>query len=46
MRQVYDLALQTYYDRPEDWFRMVEQAMKRDLAGLLRLKNTSGSIMK
>ena len=32
MRQVYDLALQTYYDRPEDWFRMVEQAMKRDFS--------------
>lgn len=32
MRQVYDLALQTYYDRSEDWFRMVEQAMKRDFS--------------
>lgn len=32
MRQVYDLALQTYYDRPDDWQAMVEQAMTRDLS--------------
>ncbi len=32
MRQVYDLALQTYYDRPDDWHAMVEQAMKRDFS--------------
>ncbi|HEL2054796.1 TPA: glycogen synthase GlgA [Streptococcus suis] len=32
MRQVYDLALQTYYDRPEDWQAMVKQAMERDFS--------------
>jgi len=32
MRQVYDLALQTYYDRPEDWQAMVQEAMKRDFS--------------
>ena len=32
MRQVYDFALQTYYDRPEDWYAMVHQAMKRDFS--------------
>ena len=30
MRQVYDLALQTYYDRPEDWQAMVLEARVRD----------------
>ena len=32
MRQVYDLALQTYYDRPEDWQAMVQEAMERDFS--------------
>lgn len=32
MRQVYDLALQTYYDRPEDWYAMVKQAMERNFS--------------
>ncbi|HFI0695323.1 TPA: glycogen synthase GlgA [Streptococcus suis] len=32
MRQVYDLALQTFYDRPDDWKAMVSQAMERDFS--------------
>lgn len=32
LRQVYDLALQTYYDRPEDWQSMIQQAMERDFS--------------
>lgn len=32
MRQVYDLALQTYYDRPDDWKAMISQAMERDFS--------------
>ncbi|MGQ7393465.1 glycogen synthase GlgA [Streptococcus suis] len=32
MKQVYDLALQTYYDRPEDWNAMVKQAMEEDFS--------------
>ncbi|MGT2910891.1 glycogen synthase GlgA [Streptococcus cameli] len=32
MKQVYDLALDTYYNRPEDWKTMVEQAMDLDVS--------------
>lgn len=32
MKQVYDLALDTYYNRPEDWAKLVQQAMKLDVS--------------
>lgn len=32
MRYVYDFALDTYYNRPDDWKGLVEQAMKRDVS--------------
>jgi starch synthase len=32
MKQVYDLALETYYERPDDWQKLVEQAMNLDVS--------------
>lgn len=32
MRQVYDLALETYYERPEDWAKLIQQAMELDVS--------------
>ncbi|MGT2716217.1 glycogen synthase GlgA [Streptococcus respiraculi] len=32
MKQVYDLALDTYYNRPEDWQRLIQQAMTADVS--------------
>ena len=46
MRQVYDLALQTYYDRPEDWQAMVQEAMERDFSWRASAESISSFIMK
>lgn len=32
MKAVYDLALDTYYNRPEDWAILVENAMEKDVS--------------
>lgn len=32
MKRVYDFALETYYDRPDDWRKLIEQAMTRDFS--------------
>ena len=32
MKYVYDLALETYYSRPDDWAKLVEQAMTKDVS--------------
>lgn len=32
MKQVYDLALDTYYNRPEDWQELIRQAMTTDVS--------------
>lgn len=32
MRQVYDLALETYYERPTDWAKLIQQAMELDVS--------------
>ncbi|MCP1770157.1 MULTISPECIES: glycogen synthase GlgA [Streptococcus] len=32
MKYVYDLALETYYERPQDWTKLVEQAMEKDVS--------------
>lgn len=32
MKQVYDLALDTYYNRPNDWQQLIEQAMNLDVS--------------
>lgn len=32
MKQVYDLALDTYYNRPEDWQQLIQQAMQKDVS--------------
>lgn len=32
MKYVYDFALQTYYDRPEDWQTLMKQAMELDVS--------------
>lgn len=32
LKQVYDLALETYYQRPTDWQQLVHQAMEKDVS--------------
>lgn len=32
MKQVYDFALDTYYNRPDDWAKLIEQAMNKDVS--------------